>query len=429
MTENNILAYINKLHKEGGNLNDDLWKQGKVFLLKNENNEICRAEAYGSYIDNNAEYNPVNKNVASKLYEQDENFDEFDGHRIKEFFMVDSSAATEFMDEIKNNPNCSYISKFNDLIKSGYVPKKVPALVMQDDCGWENNDAFASRFLNLFGVPTVYNFNLMNEYKISNFDMRSQVLCSLDFVGDNETFIVLRDYLKEAEGDAFYRRGYDNRLESLIEDYKKVYLLHFDKAEKTPQNPYSTPIDMVKELKKMEEELCYLKLCRVYGAGDGDFGLCNCGVIIDNKTNKIKIAPCFDLEDVGFFNKFISQTLKGVILDVKLNSGGIDEEGSNKIYEYIKKSSQYKDDATTQQATMLKDIKFIAQKHPQVLENFISRVDEVLSVKEDKECELDGYLKTFYKYDAEDFKENLTCVRDICGVVLDHEMKNNMEME
>ena len=49
-----------------------------------------------------------------------------DGHNNKGFYLTEGWFFKEFFDEIKNNPNCSYVSYINDLIRESYDGKNVP---------------------------------------------------------------------------------------------------------------------------------------------------------------------------------------------------------------------------------------------------------------------------------------------------------------
>ena len=425
MAKNDIINYINKIHKNGDVLKDDLWKQGKVFSLFDKNWNKHQLEAYGSYNDNNSEYNPANKTSSIKLYDLDEKFDEFDGHRIKEFFMVDSLAVAEFMDEIKNNPNCSYVTQFNELIKSGYIPKKVPTLVMQDDWEWQCNDILGSRLLNLFEVPTVYNFKLLYKTNSNFYNYEDRVVCSLDFLGENQKFIVLRDYLENFANVDVLGRAYDESIQRLIEDYKLVYETHYKKVAEVDPTACPTDEEKAKELKRWEEDLCYSTLCRCYGLADSDFSEFNCGVIIDEESKKISIAPSFDLEYAcGGHNKFLPNRLKDSIIADKFLY--IDSNGKgDRILYYINNLKNPMSDKS-KFLCMLSDLEYISQNHPQVLQKFIHKVDEIMACDENGKSKLDSYLDEYYNYSSDEFKENLICVRDICEAYYNNDMQDCM---
>lgn len=78
--------------------------------------------------------------------------------------VVDSKYFGELISELRNNPNCSYKTIYDDLIKSGYNPKFFSALIK--DCHGVDDKVLSevafSRIANLLNIPTNFTVAIKN---------------------------------------------------------------------------------------------------------------------------------------------------------------------------------------------------------------------------------------------------------------------------
>ena len=107
------------------------------------------------------------------------------GSRNKKFQMVSSDMFSDLINEIRNNPNCSYRTYINDLIKSGYTPKYISVLKKNSSFINYLREAISSRILNYFGVPTSY-----EQLAIENDETR---VLSVDYIESGYNFYSMRD--------------------------------------------------------------------------------------------------------------------------------------------------------------------------------------------------------------------------------------------
>lgn len=398
-----VLNYILRNKLERYALKDSAWHHGKNFVVLDKNYKSHNMEAYGNYVGNiPAESQDL---VESEYKWTDEQFDGFDGHRIKEFFLLDSSALEEMVNEIANNPNCSFKTNKNALIKEGIVPQNFSVLAMEDSfC----DDEFSSWFLNLMGVSTVFNKKFKNEYIAGNtvsFKTTCPLMVSVDFVGFDEKFISLNEYLKLYVKEDLEEREYSSEIEELLDKYRLVYETH----HKIIGKKNLTDEEYSQGLKKWEEAVCYSRLCRVYGLADRDACDYNCGFILNRKTNGIELAPEFDLEFVGRHSYFL-----GGLVNVVNDYRKLDEKSKLNLdlYNQIQSNLQFFDIST-----FLGDVDFISKNHPEVIQRFINKIDEITAEKDGEKCKLDECLDNYYSSSMSNknsFKSNILVVRDVC---------------
>lgn len=81
--------------------------------------------------------------------------------------VVDSKYFGELISELRNNPNCSYKTIYNDLIKSGYIPRFFSVLIK--DCHGIDDKVLSevafSRLANLLKIPTNFCIPIANPDK------------------------------------------------------------------------------------------------------------------------------------------------------------------------------------------------------------------------------------------------------------------------
>ena len=398
---NYIMQNLMRKTPDGSRLKDKLWRQGNKFKVVDNDHNVFNMEAYGSYV---GEFNKEGLCDKSEYKWIDEQFDGFDGHRIKEFFLLDSSALEEMVNEIANNPNCSFKTNKNDLIKEGIVPQNFSVLAMEDSfC----DDEFSSWFLNLMEVPTVFNKKFRNEYSAGNavsYKSSCPLLISVDFVGFDEKFVSLKEYLKLYVKENLEDKEYNSEIEELLEKYRLVYEAH----HKMVGDAMSSE-DYQKGLKKWEEAVCYSRLCRVYGLADIDASDYNCGFLINKKTKEIEMAPEFDLEFVGRHSYFLG----GLVNLANFSNEKLlkDDKYYKFLYDNIQANLQDYDIST-----FIGDVDFISKNYPQVMQRFISKIDEITAKKDGGSSKLEKCLNNYCCSNKDSFKSNLIVVRDVCEV-------------
>ena len=202
-----------------------------------------------------------------------ENYDEqdldFDGHRVdKKFVRVDSKCFEKLLKEIQNNPECSYVTYMNPVIKQGFIPKKLSCFLKPlryDKFGSNDdpkklvvNEVLSSQIMNYFECPTVYNAVTTIKTK----KCKDLALLSVDFLNMDDEFKTFTDLTVYSSGLTFpHKCG-----------------LHFSKL---PEDIYN--------------QFAYSFLIRYYLLHDDDFRDNNIGELKNKETNK-KRAINYDYE-------------------------------------------------------------------------------------------------------------------------------------
>jgi len=197
----------------------------------------------------------------------------FDGRSSKKFKRVNASGFRQMIEEIKNNPNCSYITYINKVVKEGIVPEKLAVMDKLSDLNSVKNEAIATRLLNYFEVPTSFNLPVQSKDEYHSL--------SVDFISENEEFIELYTLLPPTEGEYFIEKTY--RIIEIVEYYlKKLY--KDEQPEKFKDN-----------LEKFKRDLVVSFFVRQFVLGDIDCNMVNSGLLINTETWDFKLIN-FDLE-------------------------------------------------------------------------------------------------------------------------------------
>jgi len=229
-------------------------------------------EEFEKYIHN------IEDNQIEKYTDVDIEDEEYvGGSRSTKFIRCSSQLFGEFIEEIRNNPNSSYESYANNLIKEGYVPDFLSVAIQKaypfsQDLTFVDNlkDVIASRILNFFECPTIYVKMMYNNGQ--------DYVCSLDFNKRGEDFY------------SFSEIGCDYGSNNLIEDLDQVsdMLDRFDDL---------ATFDNYDEMKdKVLQNLAYSLILRKYILRDWDGNLYNMGIVIDKENKTFEFAPNFDFE-------------------------------------------------------------------------------------------------------------------------------------
>ena len=399
------LDLVRYIVKKKSTLSDVLWKQGRVFTLHDENQNPIEIEEYGSYVDYHK--NIKGTDVDNGAYDDyDTNIDDECGTRPKLFFRVQSDFFKSLIEEKKNNPNCSYVTCVDELLNEGYVPEKISAIVKQlyiDRSIVENAEMVSSQILNFFEVPTIScsNLTLQMPHRLNQ-----KFVVSADFLKPNEIMFNLNQYMEQYVYKIHSVVENIKTTEDLVNLYKKIFDAHYNKvAEAGFEIPDEKTLNQ--KFESWKDQICYMTLVRKYAMGDSDFTTKNLGVIINTKTNDINIAPAFDLElhgsqDIVFGSDFLER-----YLEAKDKGSGI----KKCAYDYAFRSYGMR--------TFIRDIGYINQNCPQVIEKFLGKSNELIDEK-DNESKLNVFLNELTEgvLDISDYKPNyktgLTFVRDFC---------------
>ncbi len=384
-----IIDYIKEKYKYADDIQDELWHNGKTFTIYNKDGEAFSLQEYGSYVDDSVEYNGE-KIIEKEIYEDfDYGLDSFDGWRAKQYFLLDSKFFDKLIEEKKNDSNCCFVTSADDLLKEGYVPKQTSILLLEADemiLGSVGRDKLASRFLNHFGVPTAY-YDVAYEIEERDGEKhKKQHTISVDFLKPTEKFISVCDYYDEYLGGYSSYKFYN--LENINNCYEEIFKEHYRRVgEKSPADALSEE-ELNTELSKMKEDLSYMVLCRKYGLGDEDFRSFNMGVIVDEQTKKINVAPAFDLEYLCVFESFyFGWTFEGNFKHA-FNNG----EGKRFLeqHDYDADSNGIKD--------FLLDLKYIQENHPQVIDKFVLKSNELLAEK--GKTKINSFVNEYYEHNS-----------------------------
>ena len=109
--------------------------------------------------------------------------DSLSGHCVKTFAQYELNKLPELVNELKSNPQSSYITCFNDAIRENNVPQYISVLFKNKNNENERivREVVGSRILHSLGYPTVYNFALETPGITG-------LLASVDFISDNQKF-------------------------------------------------------------------------------------------------------------------------------------------------------------------------------------------------------------------------------------------------
>lgn len=204
--------------------------------------------------------------------------DRVKGYRRKEFVRCSSKLFAEYIDELRKNPNCSYISYMNDIIKSGYTPEKFS--IIKKECR-ENpfKEAIASRIMNYFECPTVYDDMIVKDGEFYS--------CSIDFGICGEDFYTFDEICKDF--DRFEDLLLYDSMETVVNKLRNAlenYIPQFLKIDKDP----------TEMINKYLENFVYSYMIRGYVLFDGDYGVKNLGIIHNTKKNEFYMSPNYDYE-------------------------------------------------------------------------------------------------------------------------------------
>lgn len=356
----------------------------------NENEVEFIAEEYGSYMDDNSnnDYPLYNQNEA---IDKDKNPFYGSGIRKKLPFLIDSNCFQELVELKTSNENCSYVSCVDELLESGYVPKKIPAILMGCDLKRVDERAkegkvysitaekFGSKMLNFFEIPTMFCENLT--FKGENQDQ--QYVATVDFIKYGEIMMSVNEYLADYvyAGEEF--RISSRTIEDVVALNEQVIRFHYKNVEEQfglPEN-----FDLEREVSKSNEEVAYRHFIRRYSLGDGDSVARNVGKIVNKKTHMMSSSSEFDLEDVAHFDKnFFPEGFANMF--ERAQKQGIEMEKLMVLY-FDYQVSDYVSN------NFIKDVETMSKKYTNALNKYIKKSNELLEKDENGISKLDDFLE------------------------------------
>lgn len=204
------------------------------------------------------------------------------GERSKRFVRFSGDVFSELIEEIQNNPNTSFDTYLNEVIKEGYTPEYVSVLIKKpnnimtkvDEYGLGHfRDVIASKVLNYFECPTTYETLVKIDGKLKS--------CSVDFNKPDEDLYMAHDLLP-----------HQGVMPWDLDD-SQFYLTHkFNKLA----NELDIDDSNNEMFAKLMDDYIYSYLVRKIVIQDSDYGFHNMGIIHNKKENILYMAPNFDFE-------------------------------------------------------------------------------------------------------------------------------------
>ena len=202
--------------------------------------------------------------------------------------MFDSRYFRPMYSELKHNPDCSYRTIYNDLVKEGILPRYISALVK--DC--HNNpdrvkgEVFGSRAANILGIPTCYCHGIK--------DTETPDVLFSDVIGHDYFAVASVDYLHPGHTiEEFCEMNFEAKYFD-SHDSLEVWLNY---ADRCLQKRYPDGIDE-ESYTKFRRDFVKTYLFRVALFPDTDFAIYNGGIVSEDGSNKFEMMPNTDMEGI-----------------------------------------------------------------------------------------------------------------------------------
>jgi len=223
-----------------------------------------------------------------------------DGHCDKTFVLCQSGFFKDFCDEIKNNPEASYVTYLNNFIKENYDGENIH--LEEFSCFKKESAAclleeIMAKLANAMHLPTAYIKSVVisddeaEELFNNNIPIPNDYTLSIDFISKKERFDSINDY------NISTPKGHFCPIQSPLREWYKCFLAYYLK------NPITDEILRNDQNMGLFRQFIPQYFFRKYVARDWDFKSENVGVIYDKKTKTYRISPLFDFEFSYFQNK------------------------------------------------------------------------------------------------------------------------------
>lgn len=251
------------------------------------------------------------------------------------------------VNELRSNPKSSFKTIYNDLIiKDGYTPKFFSAAVK--DCHGQDrgitSEIFGSKMANLLGVPTNYAFGIkyndgkehvypngkvVNYFAVASIDYASQdhdieMLCDIDvFQTIHKDELHTKQYHNLIKRLGFSRARDDSSLDNWVKY-----------VDSTLKNRYPNGVNQ-ECYRQFMRDFIKSYLFRVILLRDEDFACYNCGIISQKDSDQFSMLPntdmeglmsCLDAYGTDSFNKSIQRKIKKAVNYCRENFPDVLEE-------------------------------------------------------------------------------------------------------
>ena len=204
--------------------------------------------------------------------------------------VCDSKYLGDFIREIQNNPNATYVSIYNQLIRDGYIPRYFSALIKDchNDPDRVRAEMFGCQAANALGIPTAYCFGIKDDSPKSK-EFKGEIegdyfaVASLDFVPQGCEIETFKDMAKSKKFCCVY-------------DSLDKWLKYIDMCLETR---FPDGVDQ-ESRKALRSNFVKSYLFRIALFPDYDFTVYNGGIMIDENTNKFSMIPNFDMEGMMY---------------------------------------------------------------------------------------------------------------------------------
>lgn len=213
--------------------------------------------------------------------EYDEIIGRIGGSTTDRFVLVKGEFFHELFDEVRNNSDCKYVTYLNDIIKQGYTPENVSALIKNPWCrDYALAEVIASKIMNYFSIPVSY-------YSLAKCGKDIYTL-SPDFLKENEEITNLYMEMREFSPGKSKVKDYIQHIFKGIEDSVRDFYTRDDMSREDFDKIIETSYNM-------KEEYLRMFLIRQMLLNDVDFDTYNVGIIKNREAQTIGFSPVFDL--------------------------------------------------------------------------------------------------------------------------------------
>jgi len=227
--------------------------------------------------------------------------DQLLGHTDKHFYRAKTEKMSHLINDIKNNDKCSFVTPISGVVKEGLIPEKISTLLKYQADFKAINEVISSQILNLFGLPTCYNFLVETNNKYDTY------VGSVDMLGGNERFFTLNDFWS----------GLYMCVDNFIDD---DYIYETLKSDNSFTEQYGIPLNF--DENKLREQIISTYLVRECLLGDGDFTSGNCGFLVDTVTGDTRFVN-FDFEMALMVTNSMDNVIKRILNSVYDNAPSV----------------------------------------------------------------------------------------------------------
>ena len=204
----------------------------------------------------------------------------------KRFIRIYSDEFPNFIKAI--NQKNSYVTYINDLAKDGYYPKYLSILLKEVRSRYlAYNEVICSRLANALDIPVTYYDIVLSKFQYEREDYmkdnntpcendRFEYLVAVDFISKDENFSSLAEFAVNSE------------------PYDLPINLFFKTLYDSCRAEYPNATD--EDLRQVLEDFVIMYLFKRFVVRDEDFFFKNLGVLYNEKMNRLRLAPLFDME-------------------------------------------------------------------------------------------------------------------------------------